>query len=65
MNGLEKYFTLTIPHVGCSYFMHIVHQKIKSYWTCTAPYFKNNENPPNKLIKDVWYRFNMYCMSLT
>ena len=27
--GLETDFMLTIPHVGCSHFMHIVHKKVK------------------------------------
>ena len=27
-NGLESDFSLTVPHVGCSHFMHIVHRKV-------------------------------------
>ena len=63
MNGLQKDFTLTIPHIGCSHFMHIVHRKIKAIGRAQR-HFKNDENPPNELTRDVWYRFNMYCMSL-
>jgi ubiquitin C-terminal hydrolase len=47
--GSEQDFELTIPHVGCSHFMHIVHKKVKQL-------LRGKE--------EVWYRFNMYCMSL-
>ena len=46
--GTGQDFDLTILHVGCSHFMHIVHKKIKEL----------------SRSKEVWYRFNMYCMSL-
>ena len=61
--GLEKDFTLTIPHVGCSHFMHIVHRKIKAIERA-QPHFKNDEKAPSGLINDIWYHFNMYSMSL-
>ena len=47
--GTEQDFELTIPHVGCSHFMHIVHKKIKEL---------------SRSKEEVWYRFNMYCVSL-
>ena len=47
--GSKKDFELTIPHVGCSHFMHIAHRKIKEL-------ARSDQN--------AWYRFNMYCMSL-
>ena len=62
-NGLEKDFTLTIPHVGCSHFMHIVHRKIKAIGRAQRR-FKNDEKAASGLINDIWYRFNMYSMSL-
>ena len=61
--GLEKDFTLTIPHVGCSHFMHIVHRKIKAIERA-QPHLKNDEKAPSGLINDIWYHFNMYSMSL-
>ena len=43
--------------------MHIVHRKIKAMGRAQR-HFKNDEKPPSGLINDIWYRFNMYSMSL-
>ena len=61
--GLENDFSLTVPHVGCSHFMHIVHRKVKAI-SREQRNIKNDKEQPVDEIHDVWYRFNMYCMSL-
>ena len=62
--GLETDFTLTIPHVGCSHFMHIVHKKIKQLARVERTIREEKKDDYKDLVKDIWYRFNMYSMSL-
>ena len=62
--GLETDFTLTIPHVGCSHFMHIVHKKIKQLARVERTIREEKKDDYEDLVKDIWYRFNMYSMSL-
>lgn len=62
--GLEKDFKLTIPHVGCSHFMHIVHKKIKQLGRVERTMREEKKDDYEELVKDIWYRFNMYSMSL-
>ena len=61
--GTKSDFELTIPHVGCSHFMHIVHRKIKEL-SRKERSNRKDESKKTELIDDIWYRFNMYCMSL-
>ena len=61
--GTKSDFELTIPHVGCSNFMHIVHRKIKEL-SRKERSNRKDESKKTELIDDVWYCFNMYCMSL-
>ena len=57
--GTEEDLKLTTPHVGCSHFMHIVHKNLSAIRRLKKSTSSNNSNHG-----DVWYRFNMYCMSL-
>ena len=43
--------------------MYIVHRKIKAIGRAQC-HFKNDEKALSGLINDIWYRFNMYSMSL-
>ena len=61
--GFERDFMLTMPHVGCSHFMHIVHKKIKQLPRVERAIHKTDGHPKN-LREDAWYRFNMYAISL-
>ena len=54
--GTGEDFKLTIPHVGCSHFMHIVHKNL----TAVKRLRQNTKGNAGNL----WYHFNMYCMSL-
>lgn len=62
--GLETDFMLTIPLVGCSHFIHIVHKMIKQLAQVERTVRKEKNYHSEDLVKDVWYRFNMYSMSL-
>ena len=62
--GLETDFTLTILHVGCSHFMHIVYKKIKQLDRVERTIQEEKKDDYEDLVKDIWYRFNMYSMSL-
>lgn len=61
--GTKSDFELTVPHVGCSHFIHIVHRKIKEL-SRKERSTRTDERKQTEVIDDVWYRFNMYCMSL-
>ena len=62
-NGLENDFSLAVPHVRCSHFMHIVHRKVMAI-SREQRNVENDKNNPDAKIHNVWYRFNMYSMSL-
>ncbi len=57
--GTSEDFKLTIPHVGCSHFMHIVHKNLSAIRR-----LKQNTKNSTTSHANIWYRFNMYCMSL-
>jgi hypothetical protein len=61
---LKTDLMLTIPHVGCSHFMHIVHRKIKQLSRVERTILNEKNDHSEDLVKDVWYRSNMYSMSL-
>ena len=57
--GTSEDLKLTTPHVGCSHFMHIVHKNLSA-----IRHLRKTTSGKNSNHGDVWYRFNMYCMSL-
>lgn len=57
--GKNEDYKLTIPHVGCSHFMHIVRKNLCAIQRLNRDVMNSKEGS-----KNVWYRFNMYCMSL-
>ena len=60
---MKSDFELAIPHVACSHLMHMVHRKIEEL-SRKERSSRKDESKKTELIDDVWYHFNMYCMSL-
>mgnify|MGYP002803810279 CR=1 FL=1 len=58
--GTDEDVKLTIPHVGCSHFMHIVHKNLSAIRRLK----QTAKGSDGSSHGSVWYRFNMYCMSL-
>ena len=56
----EVDYHLMVPHVGCSYFMHIVHRNVMAI--IRSKRNSSSDDYENRLSR--WYRFNMYCASL-
>ena len=71
MEASNENFKFMAPHVGCSHFMSIMHRKLKAI---NFPFLReinsckkgNSNRSTNTKCQedDVWYRFNMYCVSL-
>ena len=50
------------PHIGCSHFMHIIHRNLMTI--SRAQRRVNNDEDTKDIKSEVWYRFNMYSVSL-
>ena len=60
--ALNEDLRFMVLHVGCSNFMSIMHRRLKAIMRSR----KRSSSDGNTVCKqdDVWYRFNMYCVSL-
>ena len=64
MEASNEDFKFMVPHVGCSHFMSIMHRKLKAIVRSRKKGNSNRSTNTKCQEDDVWYRFNMYCVSL-
>ena len=61
-NASTEDLQFMVLHVGCNHFMSIMHRRLKAIMRS----HKRSSSEGNAECQqgDVWYRFNMYCVSL-
>ena len=61
-NASTEDLQFMVLHVGCNHFMSIMHRRLKAIMRSHKR--SSSEGNAECQQDDVWYRFNMYCVSL-